>query len=431
MQSNVAKDCSFQWLNVTPGRWERSMDVREEALLEWTSRPCTEEAGCPYFALVYSKLNHSFSDQEMLRRLREAWRSMRLNHPSIASYPDAATPRMVYEVVTDDEDIDEWTNRTFSCLSDDVSAGELWPRVDTTSHMVFLRYLPNSREIMLGIHHILIDGGGVVMLLNNILEAAVASNRDKMILPSPADQVARLSLPLQAVAGSASLSPDIWDEARSIVNEWVSKRKAIPGTIGVAPTGDLNQPLGRRCEQMSLLLSSDETRRLLAAAKAARLTMSVATHAAVMIASKHHGGDDLNHGRNWVSSLVFGYRHLARPPYDSDRYPIGIMSTGFPQVIENPVDFADAAAKLKVAYKFWQFHPKAVDLMLPIKSLTEQALKQETAVAPKCAVANTSGLGILSGLKEQYGEAGEVELLSFAGGMREHGEKTISHRVFN
>ncbi|WYZ42293.1 hypothetical protein EsH8_V_001188 [Colletotrichum jinshuiense] len=292
--------------------------------------------------------------------------------------------------------------------------------------MVFVRFLPKFKEIMLGIHHILIDGGGVVMLLNNILEAAVTSHRNGMTVPSPEDQIAKLSLPMQAVAGSTYLSPDIWDEARSIVNEWASKRKAVPGTIGMAPTGDLNKPR-RQCEQMSVILSTDETRRLLAAAKAAQLTMSVATHAAMIMASKHHGGDDVNRGRNWVSSLVFGYRHLARPPYDSGRFPISIMSAGFPQVIEDPVDFVDAAAKLKVAYKFWQFHPKAVDLMLPIMELTRQALQQETPLATKFAVANTSGLGVLSGLKEQYGELGEVELLSFAGGMREHGCSVDTH----
>lgn len=405
------------------------MDVREKALLEWTSREGTKEEGCPYFALVYSKLNYEFSEEEMEKRLWKAWRTMRCDHPSLSSYPDAGTGRMVYDVVADDQAIDEWTNRTFGSLSGDVDAKELWPLVDTASHMVFLRFLSSSREIMLGIHHILIDGGGVVMLLNNILEAAVASQRDNMPGPSPEHQISRLSLPLQAVVGGMHLSQDVWGEARSIVDEWTSKRKAVPGTIGVAPTGDLNQP-PRRCEHMSVLLSKDETRSLLAAAKAARLTMSVATHAAVMMASKQHGGDHLNRGRNWVSSLVFGYRHLARPPYDSGQFPIGIMSTGFPQVIEDPLDFDDAAAKLKIAYKFWQFHPKAVQLMLPIKELTLRTLQQETPLATKFAVANTSGLGVLSGLKEQYGEFGEVQLLSFAGGMREHGETTNPPLLF-
>lgn len=411
----------FDWVQVSPGSFERAMDMREELILEYTRRPSTEEAGCPYYAVTFLKLSYQFTEHEMSRRLRNAWRLMRYNHPSVASFPVEGASKLGYDSPKSKETFEEWVDMTFNINVSGQSAEELAPFMDTTTHLAFLTFLPKSSEIVLGFHHILIDGGGVILFLDNLLRKVVDASLDSDLGPNL--EFAALSLPLQAVVGTNNPSREVWDEARSIVRHWVQKRREIPGTISLAPTGDLNSPPGW-CQQTRMLLSEDETQQLLAATKAARLTLSVATHAAVILASRKHGGEAVNRGRNWVSSLVFSFRHRARPPYNTSRYPLSIMSAGFPQIIENPLDFMDTASKLKSAYKYWQFHEDAVDMLGPIKQLLDEdeSVRGEVLVGEKYAVANTSGLGVLTDLKEAYGDQGEVKVLDFAGGMRELGK---------
>lgn len=413
----------FDWAEVSPGRYERAMDMREALIIEHTQRPTSKETGCPFYAVTFLKLSYSFPEDEICPRLRDAWRFMRLHHPSLASFPVDGAQRMAYETPKSREDVDEWVDKTFKIDTSGQRAEELAPFVDTTTNLAFLMFLPKTGEILLGFNHILIDGGGVILFVDTLLRRLVdASPAPEQLVPNQ-DVATALCLPLQALVGTATPRSAVWDEARAVVREWSHKRRQVPGTISLQPTGDLNSP-PRWSRQVRILLPEDETAHLLAATKAARLTLSVATHAAVILASRKHGGEAANGGRNWVSSLVVSFRHRARPPYNTSRYPLSIMSAGFPQVIEDPVEFAGTAAKLKAAYKYWQLNDDVVDMLGPIKQAIEEdeGMRGVLLVGQKYSVANASALGVLTDLKEEYGEKGEVKVLDFAGGMREPGK---------
>lgn len=409
----------YHWTEEMPGRWERAMDTREKMLVDFTNQPTTEEAGCPYYAITYLELDFKFSDEEMEHRLRQGWRAMRYDHPSMASRADPVSRRMIYEAPQSESTVTEWLGKTFNVDRSGRSAEQLFSVVDVKERMCFLTFLPKTREVLLGFHHLLIDGGGVILFFDNLLRSVVKPRHE--ICGS--SDISRLSLPLQAVVRSMAPCPDAGSQARQYVEVWAEKRKAKPESICVYPTGDLNKPPSW-CRQICIVLTEAETSRLLAACKMSRLTISVATHAAVIMASKQHGGNLLNDGRNWISALVFSFRHQAIEPYNTNLYPLSIMSAGLPQIIENPVDFSDAAAKLKAAYKFWQCHDNIVDLLEPIQELLTRSSKDNLQKARKVAVANTSGLGVLKDLKEQYGDRGEIQVLKFAGGMRETGNNS-------
>ncbi|KAH7054561.1 hypothetical protein B0J12DRAFT_456767 [Macrophomina phaseolina] len=409
-QTTTLASTTFQWAETIPGRWERKLDEREHQVLVYT-RSAPKYA--PYYGCCSVKFKYDVED--IIERVRQAWRTLRHDHPSLgASVEDTENgPVWVYRVPSE-AGAAAWLAETFSVDHSGRSADELYPYHDT-SKPIFLKYLPATQEVVFGADHVYCDGIGILLFLNNVCELVA---RPRSVVFGTGAEVANLSLPFASVLDIPEPSPDALAKASAIIKAWAAK---AANSMAVSSSKDSTQPPGT-CRKLTMLLSQADTSNLQQAAKAKGMTLAVAAHAAVIMATKRHGGPSTD-GKNWASSLVFGYRHKARPPYNSAKFPISVLSVGFPEAIENPTGFLDAAEKLRAAYTFWLSSEDAIQLIEPLRNMVSQAMKKAPG-SGRMALPNVVNIGVIKDVQERYGD---LEVLHLTGGMREIGPSVDNH----
>lgn len=401
----------FQWVETRQGRWERKLDEREQQVLMYIK---SAPELSPYYGCCTVQFKYAVDD--IADRVRKAWRTLRYDHPSLGARvePTDSGSVWVYRVPSE-ADVAAWLSDTFAVDDSGRTADDLYPYHDT-SRPVFLKYLSVTQEVVFGADHVYCDGIGIILFLSNVCELIV---HPRDVEFGNGAEVANLSLPFSAVVDIPEASPELLAKAKTITETWAAK---AANAMAVASSKDPNQPPGT-CRKLTMVLSRDDTSSLQRAAKRKDMSLAVAAHAAVIMATKRHGRPS-NDGKNWASSLVFGYRHKARPPYNSHKFPISVLSVGFPEAIEDPVSFKDAAEKLRAAYNFWLTSEDAVELIEPLRNMVSQTMKKASA-SRRTAVPNVVNIGQVKDVQEWYED---LEVLRLNGGMREIGRSSTVFR---
>lgn len=126
---------------MSEGRLERSADSIERYYTQ------LGEFGAPFGQeqLAFSfgiKLQHSLTDAE--RDLKQAWISLRFEHPKLAAARNGDS--IVYEKTTVDG-VQAWADETF-IVERGTSAAELFPSLTAPPKSAILYYLPNTSEVV-------------------------------------------------------------------------------------------------------------------------------------------------------------------------------------------------------------------------------------------------------------------------------------------
>jgi len=332
--------------------------------------------------------------------LRHAWKTMRYDHPQIASFEREG--RKVYEV-PDLAAIESWLANTFiiarAKTTDDILASAPPPFLST------LYYLPDTSQVVLRVSHYRIDGTGALCLLQNYFTA--------------------LSKPRQIDFGieGRNLSPGL-DEAASFLMD-TAEEDARAATklftlyadnlpsVGI-PIISANDFAGATCRS-ALTLSPATTSAVTSACRLRGLSVTIAVHAAVIVATKQLASREPS-AKNYTSFVTFDLRPYLRKPYNTAAHPVSVYSVGLPLSL-NPSTFSSNAVQLQSFYK--QLSPSpSQSAKLPsyladyIRKMTDLVKQPMPASTPVTAPPVLISLGKINDcIDPTYGD--DIELIEF------------------
>ena len=333
---------SLLWSEVSPGRFERSLGV-----LETFFKTGAEEGrafGRELWA-ANASLHFTFKGNTEAA-LQQAWKTMRHDHPQIATVIQGN--KLVYDV-PDATTLESWLGETFITLHD-VEDADVLLRMPKRSTVSKLYYLPLSSQIFFYSSHWRIDGAGCLLLLDEICKA-VAHPREVVF-----EQEWRNLSPCLEVMAPLKMNPSSADQemAAELLQHFASNQPSIG--LQAAP---VNVPFGgtRRCK---LTMSQSTSSAIVRACKSINITVASAVHAAV-IQTTHQLTIPKSRAEKYTSWGSFNIRpYLATPAK-----PVTVALTSLPVVVE-PSGFVDIAAQLTPFYKQLSSSPEGMDKLRSI-----------------------------------------------------------------
>ena len=154
------------WKETSPGHFERPFDSIERFFLA-IGRGSLALNREHWAVSIFAQFESNASREDTETALRHAWKTMRYDHPSLASI--AREEIKMYEV-PDQVALDAWLDRTFILESASTTKDELLA-LFRPSALASLHYLPHTSEILIHSSHWRIDLVGAISLLQNLFSA--------------------------------------------------------------------------------------------------------------------------------------------------------------------------------------------------------------------------------------------------------------------
>lgn len=223
------------------------------------------------------KLLGSLQETDIATRLKDAWMSLRFQHPGIATVFNG---ELLEYVVPDRPGLKEWASETFMLVKDDgkTTAGDVIARLSPTPQAT-LHYLDGHDTVILHTAHWRTDGYGALQLLNDFLQLAVkhSDTNDPGNL-AWGEEVSRLPVSVEeALLVPPSPAPAaVVAEAKRC---FATTALAL-GAVGLSYLGDAaTKARGTRGE--TIRLSRTETEAIILGSKARGLSFEAALHASI------------------------------------------------------------------------------------------------------------------------------------------------------
>lgn len=342
---------NFAWTEVRPGRWERDIDEIEYYYLAVdrqyaeTGRHCFAITGhVPVFMKVQPHQLQEECELELEEALQVAWLRLRFDHPTIASWVEyvGRRPRKVYESGGSKPDrhksLNNWLDSTFRPIFTDMTGLE-WcnndppvPKLPTLFVLKTSEALVDGiarriirRDLVLRASSYIIDGIGTLMLFNNFLKHVAeiySSNRNDLLFsPTWGEEHLNLS-PSFRIA--ASLPNAISPQQLAHIEDTTASNAALCQDLPI-----LSIPFGKSAtipgkhQRTSLIVSADQTTRILAACRAQSPTVTQAYHAAIAMAARDSQPPSQTPTlKRYISpSLTINERPHCDHPYNTPSHP--------------------------------------------------------------------------------------------------------------
>ena len=331
------------WKETLPGHFERPFDSIERFFLN-IGRASLALNREHWAVSIFARFETDASRENTEMALRNAWKTMRYDHPSLACIARGETK--IYEV-PDQSTLDAWLDKTFIVESAPTTKNDLLSS-SRPSALASLHYLPHTSEIMIHTSHWRIDLVGAISLLQNLFSAVdkprhidfgdegahLSPSRDEAAKFTPLDHSAT-SAPAKRTAKAAK------DIAMYLVNNLPS--------AGL-PAQNVNQMPGgtRRAE---LVLDEAKTSSIVSTCKQHGLTVTTAVHAALLVAMQEVATPLPSSSRKYASFGIFNLRPSLNPPSnDAGAHPAALHIAGLPLVLQLS-SYADLALQLRYFYK--------------------------------------------------------------------------------
>ncbi|KAL4998916.1 hypothetical protein BDV10DRAFT_200923 [Aspergillus recurvatus] len=328
----------MSWSRVSERRWERPVDGIEGYFVltgSISAAACEGRQHYTLFARALVELNVPGADAESA--LKQAWKQLRYEQPHIATTVEGTTK--VYEV-PDEAALQAWLAATF-VVSGAANAEALWDTVPPITQTT-LYYLPRSSELVLRGHHYVLDGIGLLMLLDRLLNALANPATGSIAF---GDEAARLAPPLEKVLGvPEQATPEQTEKVTSLLMGYAQK---VPG---IGPVSKVNRAPARNCRNTRLAFPPQTTQAITRACKEKNITVTSAVHAAY-IRTLMKLADPSTPSSHYVTSASFDLRRYLPKPYDSAQYAASVWYSPLPFHLDLPASFWDIARALNEFYR--------------------------------------------------------------------------------
>ena len=408
------------WQQTAPGRFERPFDSMESFLvmLARKTAPINREQ---WSINVAAQFRAPFSYRDVLSRLKNAWITMRYDHPEMASRAEGDTK--VYEVPSA-SDLDAWLQETFVVAADATSIEDLVASIQPQP-LASIHFLPRTYEILIHTSHWRMDGNGAVSLLNNFFEAVSKPRPVKF-----GDEGKNLSPSRDNVLSSALAGIGSGDESQidKAATDLVSTLRDNMPSLGLPDFSPDAVPLGiRRLEQQ---FDIKMTSRIISACKTLDVSVTTAVHSAILLATQQFASDESS-ANKYTSLAVFSLRSgLPSPFNDSAVHATSVYILGLPLVISAST-FAQNLSQLRDIYK-QPLAPSAkgslAPLIIPYQKGLNEFMSQEPdpdVVVPAATEPILSSLGVVD--QSLHAVHGDVEIIKLTGGVEATTRQIIFH----
>jgi len=324
----------MSWKEVSTGKWERPLDNNELVLklVADLCRPLNKEA---WAVNTIVDVVFSITEEAIVAALRRAWINTRYKHPSIAT--TLSGNNHVYQSPNDQE-LENWVSESFAVHKAETVANFLLtvPLLEYSS----LHYFPSTSQILIRMHHWVIDGIGSIHVMNHFLTYLSADDP----LPTFGDEHIRLSPGFLEAAGlPAKLAPSDQTAAN---DAFMSHFKNMP-SVGLTTLPGALIPGGSKF--LKLTFPSSVLQSLLAATRNHKLGLAAALHSAVILATRERAPEHLVK-RNFTNYALFDYRKYLKEPFtDTVAWPLGVWMLTLPFSLPE-ADFMTTARELQAIY---------------------------------------------------------------------------------
>lgn len=341
----------YTWQQVKPGVWQRPVDEIEQ--LYAVLAKLNASSGRMFFAITgyisltfdYMDSPGSTTDDRVDAALRNAWFTLRHDHPTIASQVKYNTSTnsfaKVYHTIPTILDQKAWLNQTFIQISTGQTGIE-WANSDPPAPefpTLFVITPPPvldgedskrliRRDLVLRAPHDIIDGIGTLLLLGNIVNLASKAYDQGASFQLPVfdggSEIVNISPPFRV---AARLSPRLTEEQHQRLAKIVDLKKQQPASDVPLLTIPWRQGavVPGKHQRVALRLSKEKTLKLLHACAAIGVTATHVFHTTIPIMMRNlqeRGSKQRN--VQYVSYLLRNERGNCIEPYNSAKHPAAL-----------------------------------------------------------------------------------------------------------
>ena len=312
----------MSWSEISPGWHQRPLGENEQfiKLIGDRAHPAGREqwsvTATGKFKACDNRTGGEWSDI-----LREAWKLLRFEHPSIAS---TVTGDVLEYVTPTESSLAEWLKETFFVVEGpSISADDLISSLKP-SPFVTVHFLPHRWEIVVHTAHWRTDGYGAFQLLNAFF-TAVASVVDSVPTQlSWGEESTRL---VPSVETALDLPVASTAQIETVARQYLATGAYLPGTVGIAYRGDLTtRPGGTR--SVRLQVPKTTTAAIAAACQTHGVDLFSAVHAA--LAAVNFAKAPANtRDKHYTSTIRLSLRQHLPEPYNSPALASGLYTGGY------------------------------------------------------------------------------------------------------
>jgi hypothetical protein len=267
-------------------------------------------------------------------KFKTAWKALRYEHPRIACSVSGDT---IHYSVPNEKEVQAWLSRTLIVEESGTSGLELLATMRSSAEGILV-LLPKTREVLLQISHVHIDGLGAMMFLNLLFDAL-----QRPVDIKYGDEHQNLSNSLSHILQADSPGSEDIRRARNIVERFATK---LPGlTLNRPGTPDSLHLV--RMQQVSF--TACKTQQILSQARDDGMTITHACHAAMIQALRNLAPTN---EQPYATLLFFNLRGKLPPRPKLDHSPVSVHMMAIPAVVEATYhhDFMHLAHHLKSIY---------------------------------------------------------------------------------
>lgn len=345
------------WKETSPNVWQRDLDEVElfwakvAKLYDYNGRRPFEITGHVSLQVQTSTPSLEDANKQVNAALEAAWINLRRDHPTLASYSkyDFTQKKFVktYRCISGKDEREQWLRATLVHVTDNDS-GEAFANGDPAvrelptmfvihrdASLVEGAYLVR-RDLAFRAAHDTIDGAGTLLLLGNLVRHASRALEDNSSVQLPAldgSETSNLSPPYRI---AAAIPPTPSQAIQKRIDQMVSEHVHFGPNAGPGRRPQLSLPFNNhqvqapgKNQRVEIILDKPTVSKLLAACKAAGVTITHIFHAAIPLVMRDlqvKGQEEERY--NSVLDLLYNLRSFCAEPYNTPAHAVTAYHSG-------------------------------------------------------------------------------------------------------
>lgn len=346
----------MSWVEVSANTYQRPLGENERFIkfIGDRAHPAGREQWSVSATAIFKPSDNRLATEWAATTLRDAWKLLRFQHPSIASTPSSSVEgdkdNLEYVVPNNETDLETWADETFIVAGEDTCAEDVIARIKPSAFTT-LHFVPHRWEVLLHTSHWRTDGYGAFQLLNAFFDAvkSVVDNDGRIPTVTWGTEVARL---VPSVETALNLPETATPEIIANARKYASTQAFMKDSVGIPYNGDMmTRPEGTRTVRMQL--SKETTEGLQQASDKRNLDLFSAVHAALAVVNfenASHSNDDS--AKQYASTLRLSLRPYLVTPYTNNAsVAAGIYTGGYIVKATATDSFDEIARQYQLEYE--------------------------------------------------------------------------------